>query len=117
MLADDMPPTTRPMNNIARLVASAVEKKLIAMPTIEYSNTGRRPILSDSAPNSGMNKNWHKPKTVTRMPYQCDCMSRPSTYSPTSTGNTGTARPTPSISMNTHTKIKFRPTGLAAFDA
>jgi hypothetical protein len=64
MLADEAPPITRPMNRQARFGAQAVLRKLMHMPAIEYSSTGRRPTRSLSAPTIGMNRNCISPNTA-----------------------------------------------------
>src|SRR5471032_23979 len=64
MLAEDMPPMTRPMNRQARLGAHAVVKKFRHMPAIEYSSTGRRPTRSLTMPSIGMKMNCIRPKVT-----------------------------------------------------
>jgi hypothetical protein len=113
MLAEEAPPITRPMNRQARLGAQAVLRKLMHMPAIEYSSTGRRPTRSLSAPTIGMNRNCSSPKVVPITPYHSACCSRPCTNSPTSAGSTGTIRPMPSMSMKTQIRTKFRLPGRA----
>ena len=108
MLADDMPPMTRPMNSQARLGAHAVARKLMPMPAIDTISTGRRPTRSLSAPSIGMKMNCIRPNTVVIRPNHSACSSRPLTNSPTSSGSTGTIRPIPSMSMKTQTRTKLR---------
>jgi hypothetical protein len=100
----------REATNIHKEVANAVAKKFKANPQKPNNNKGRRPYLSDKADKIGVPKKLARLKEKTITPYQWVCSAGSAVNLPTNAGNTGTIKPTDSMSINTVIKMN----GMAA---